>query len=232
MFWNRSFGATVGSAGSCCHSGETSSVNKSMIGSVTLRKAELFDVAFNLNTGRQAIVGQSHAFYWDRFVEACKAQDENIDDLLSHLLLAGFAEKSPKRKVLIWYEPFQDLFRLTASSRGQRVPCHWIAEFPAHMEFGQAYLREHAQPYVYWDGLSLFRVYERPSKHKAGGHLVSDFGNLSGLSVASADEETYNRIRNQKRENPDYSPVANVPEEIVSVGGRKLALSHAFYELI
>ena len=68
-------------------------------------------------------------------------------------------------------------------------------ELPGYVESGQNYVPDHAEPFIYWDGLKVYRILEKPDDYQLGGYLICDFGSLAGLYTEVASEDIYRQIR-------------------------------------
>lgn len=66
-----------------------------------------------------------------------------------------------------------------------------MKKLPGYYENGQDFLPEHAVPYIYWNGQSTYRIYRKPEGKVESRYLISDFGNLSGLTIGETDSVTY-----------------------------------------
>jgi hypothetical protein len=85
------------------------------------------------------------------------------------------------------------------------------------------------RPFLYWDGHNPIRVYPAPGRRRPGQTYLCDLGPLFGYIVGAGDEGAVDCVRQGDPEFTIYSIVPEEPEEIMTVGQRRLVLQHAFY---
>ncbi len=100
-----------------------------------------------------------------------------------------------------------------------------LHRMPGYMEYGAAYLRTTARPFLHYDGGRVIRLHVLDSPTTAK-HLVADFGNLFGLTVAESNEDQYNKICSRPADHFEYSAVPQEAHENVSWKGQEFLLHH------
>jgi hypothetical protein len=72
-------------------------------------------------------------------------------------------------------------------------------------------------------------VYPRPDDASARGPLVADLGALFGTAVFPSDAETLRRLQAGEWADPWHSPVPEVAERDIVVGGEARRLAYAWW---
>ncbi len=151
----------------------------------------------------------------------------NLDSFLVVPIAFRFLEKALKAPVLFWYTPLNDSFIVTVCSKHDVNFMDLLHSLPGYIEYGQDYLKPNARFFLYWDGENLIRIHGLIGLDSSTDCLVADFGNMSGLHVASSDPETYQDIF----ESPmDYFEYLAVPEESAFVylqNNKTVTVNHA-----
>ena len=104
----------------------------------------------------------------------------------------------------------------------------WMNTVPGYFECGSDYVSANSRPYLYWDGNNLTRVYLISESPERGQTYLCDLGALMGSLIGAGDEGAIERVKACDPDFLEYSIVPDVAEEVVSVGGRKCVLCHAF----
>ncbi len=175
------------------------------------------------------IVGQTFAYRFNDLLSRLKEKNENMDRYFSTRILEGMSKKPLKSEMLFFYSPHGDFSFISAALLKLNINLNWMSKFAGYYESGQDYLKQNSQPFMYWDGNNLHRIYNIPD-YDPSFKYINDFGSLYGISTSEAEDFYYNRtLLNEDSETWDYSIVPDESEEIVTINGNKYVLLHSRY---
>lgn len=197
-----------------------------MLPRLRLQQVNCCEMGFNPSTGREGAIGQDFCYAWDRVKAVAIKREVNLDTYVSLPLVARLFEKKLSSPVAFWYTPLNDLFVITVCSKRNVDFMDPLHSLPGYAEYGQAYLRPIARPFVYWDGKTVYRLHPIGAE-TLGTNLVADFGNLFGLTVAESDADQYQEIRKNPTEYFEYAAVPEEPEQHCNWNGKNFVIQHA-----
>lgn len=213
-----------------------------MLPTLRLDLGKLCDFAPDINRmGEPRIVGYSYAYQLDRIREAALAGDNNLDAYLSGAILRGLNEHPVRSELLFWYSPyhlarrgdlggFVDFVMLTVCCKTREVKCSWLHALPGLFDSGRDFVPDNAQPFLYWNGKNLCRIYRLQADWDANSLFLCDLGSFVGLAVEATDEANYRRIEDNKIVYWDRSVVPSQAQEVLTVAGKRAVLLHAFWK--
>jgi|GEM_PF-5243509 len=197
-----------------------------MLQRMQLRELNCCETGNDPATGRQAAIGQDFVYTWEPVREAATKRGLNLDSFITLPIAARLVDKHLSSPVMFWYAPLNDLFVVTVCSKRNVDFMNPLHALPGYAEYGQSFLRQHARPIVYWNGKTVFRIHPVDVDTPAA-HLVADFGNLFGLTVAESDAEHYKEILKSPAEYFEYLAVPEAPEQHCNWNGKIFAIQHA-----
>ena len=198
---------------------------------IILDTSKILDFVQNLNTGQEGIIGQAFLYNLMEFEKGIKDSGQNLDQFITRKIAEQLYLKVFKTPAMFFYAPYPHQFNITACMKGQKASFGWLRELPGYVESSQAYIPDHAESFLYWDGQKAFRIFEKPSDYQPGDYLICDFGGLGGLSIETAPKEIFDQIRSSPSEDPFYSFIPEIPVWLFSNYGRELSIYYAFYEV-
>jgi hypothetical protein len=197
-----------------------------MLQRMQLREINCCETGSATATGRPAAIGQDFVYTWESVREAAMKRDINLDSFITMPIAARLVDKRLSSPVMFWYTPLNHLFVVTVCSKRKVDFMNPLHSLPGFAEYGRSFLRHHASPIVYWNGQTVFRIHAVDADTPAA-HLVADFGNLFGLTVAESDAEFYEEFRGTPAEYFEYLSVPEAPEQHCNWNGKIFSIQHA-----
>ncbi len=197
-----------------------------MLQRMQLREINCCESGNDPGTGRKAAIGQDFVYKWERVKEAATKLDLNLDSFITMPIASRLVNKRLSSPVLFWYTPLNEQFVVTVCSKRKVTFMNPLHSLPGYTEYGQSFLRQHARPIIYWNGQQVFRIHAMDVDTPAV-HLVADFGNLLGLTVAEADAADYEEINGSPVEYFEYFAVPESIEQHCNWNGKVFTVQHA-----
>ena len=172
----------------------------------------------------QPFVGQAYAYELEPTLAAARSYGTSLDAVLAGYILKGLYDFPLRSSILVWYAPFGGGFTLVACEKRLRATFDWLRVIPGYVESGQGYVPQNGRPFVLWDARNVFRLYERPAFFEEGTIFLSDLGALRGPSTLAALEDPA-----LQGDDPFYSLVPSLPDQIIPIGESKYLLRHTWY---
>ena len=199
-----------------------------MLPTINIDLGQVCAPSYDFNQGRHTFIGYSFAYHLAPLREAAAKAKASLDHVISHCILAGVSAHPFRSKALFWYAPTNDMVIVTVCDVHQRLKPMWMNAIPGYFECGSDYVSGNSRPYLYWDGNNLTRVYLISESPEPGQTYLCDLGALMGSLIGPGDEGAVERVKAGDPDFLEYSIVPDVAEEVVTVGGRKCVLCHAF----
>ncbi len=185
-------------------------------------------------SGENNVLAYTYAYDFEKIRDAVLRAGENLDTFLSRRILAGMSQNPVKENLLFFYavSPDPQYVLISVSSYSMKAKCQWLLKLIDYCAFGEEFLRGNAQPFMYWDGKQLSRIYALPPKFSQHAKYICDLGSCMGLTVGKVPVARYREIAKDKTENWDYSVIPEDEQERIEVDGKECVLHHRFYTLL
>ena len=197
-----------------------------MLPRVQLRDIICCQTGYNPTTGHRAAIGKDFVYRWEPVRVSAMQRGLNLDNFLVLPIAARLSDKKLRSPVLFWFTPMNDVFVVTVTSRRNVDFMDPLHSLPGYTQYGEDYLRPHARPIVYWNGVEPLRTHPMLG-NAPGGFLVADFGNLFGLNVAESSAEQHREILENPVDYFEYVAIPDTPEQVCNWNGETFILQHA-----
>ena len=195
------------------------------------------DTIFHSNarvvSANEYITGWGYSILYDDACQNARDAGLNLDSYLT-AQIAFYMNSLGKRKnpVMVWLGAVNFrggmIFLYITSCRR----CRGLMLRGAEDMHTRAHLRADTEPFMYYDGENIFRVYWHHGEIKdfSSPHLLCDLGAIFPGRVGYGDELAYDRIINSPLDNENicYSPVPSKNQCLYEWKGEKMKVNHAF----
>lgn len=188
-------------------------------------------VAGNSMAQKNSIYGWGYAIRTEDAIRSARSHKMNLDDYLTAQMAIFLNELSGRKSpVLIWYANVQDLILPFITSRRE---CGYMSVDNSFDGHSSAYLSPNAEPFMYYDGNRVYRVYFRHSGIANDENLLFDLGTLFPLRTGNSEGWRYNEIIESPLDDRNiyYSAIVQERDFIAEWQGKKVAVERAFCSL-
>ncbi len=187
------------------------------------------------NMARNSIFGWGYAVPFNDAIRRAAEVGMNLDAYLTAQVAAYLhALGNRKSQILIWYANASgesgDVILLYISSRRECKYMRLENSYDGHTE---DVILPNGEPFMYYDGRRIRRVYFYHAGIKSGDNLIYDMGQIFPLKLGNADKERYDEIVESPLDSDNivYSSVIHGEEQVVEWDGRKIVVERAFCNL-